>query len=187
MKILAHMSLIRWTTWHSSLNNIWVHMSYIVGVLHLCCRFLYLFLKKLSYEAQCGCSATATSNPAAPTCCLSGDQHLQARCRSARAATPPTCTCCLTGKKIICSCRPSPHLHLAPIPSNPSNPRWILSGKTSCSTAHQQPRQPPPQGELSGSQKKGEQIDVYIFRFRFFFQCFYFSRGIYDGFVTLCT
>ena len=57
-------------------------------------------------------------------------------------------------QKIICSCRPSPHLHLAPIPSNPSNPWWILSGKTSCSTAHQQPRQPPPQGELSGSQKK---------------------------------
>ena len=87
MKILAHMSLIRWTTWHSSLNNIWVHMSYIVGVLHLCCRFLYLFLKKLSYEAQCGCSATATGHPAAPTYCLAGDQHLQARCRSARAAS----------------------------------------------------------------------------------------------------
>ena len=119
MKILAHMSLIRWTTWHSSLNNIWVHMSYIVGVLHLCCRFLYLFKKQLSYEAQCGCPATATGHLAAPTCCLSGDQHLQARCRPARAATPPTCTCCLTGKKssaaaappLTCISRPSPRTH----------------------------------------------------------------------------
>ena len=121
--------------------------------------------------------------------------NLLPRRRPAPAGSLPICTCCHTAdlhvlphrQKIICSCRPSPHLHLAPILSNPSNPRWILSGKTSCSTAHQQPRQPPPQGELSGSQKKGEQIDVYIFRFRFFFQCFYFSRGIYDGFVTLCT
>ena len=107
MKILAHMSLIRWTTWHSSLNNIWVHMSYIVGVLHLCCRFLYLkknLATKLSVAARPLPLAIPPPQPAASpatsTCRLAADLHVLPHRRPARAASPA-----------------KNHLQLPPLPS----------------------------------------------------------------------
>ena len=106
MKILAHMSLIRWTTWHSSLNNIWVHMSYsrVTSLMLPVSIFKKNLATKLSVAARPLPLAIPppqpTASPATSTCRLAADLHVLPHRRPARAASPA-----------------KNHLQLPPLPS----------------------------------------------------------------------